>query len=80
MLCNDVTADVGYIIMALQLPFISQQVPFEPALSLETMRLSDVSNVLAAAGVGVAGQSTIGGLSGSHTDIPRWCGKPYMAG
>src|ERR1700712_1906513 len=25
-------------------------------------------------------QTTIGGLSGSHTDIPRWCGKPYMAG
>lgn len=28
----------------------------------------------------VSGQATIGGLSGSHTDIPRWCGKPYMAG
>lgn len=28
----------------------------------------------------VGAQTTIGGLSGSHTDIPRWCGKPYMAG
>lgn len=28
----------------------------------------------------IAAQTTIGGLSGSHTDIPRWCGKPYMAG
>ncbi|KAF2170210.1 hypothetical protein M409DRAFT_64543 [Zasmidium cellare ATCC 36951] len=30
----------------------------------------------------VAGQEStpIGGLSGSHTDIPRWCGKPYEAG
>ncbi|GIZ42904.1 hypothetical protein CKM354_000615200 [Cercospora kikuchii] len=25
-------------------------------------------------------QADIGGLSGSHTDIPRWCGKPYEAG
>ncbi|KAM3425772.1 hypothetical protein BST61_g7702 [Cercospora zeina] len=25
-------------------------------------------------------QNDIGGLSGSHTDIPRWCGKPYEAG
>ncbi|KAF7188454.1 hypothetical protein HII31_10116 [Pseudocercospora fuligena] len=25
-------------------------------------------------------QTEIGGLSGSHTDIPRWCGKPYEAG
>ncbi|KAK4959093.1 hypothetical protein LTR10_003892 [Elasticomyces elasticus] len=28
----------------------------------------------------VVAQSTIGGLSGSHTDIPRWCGKPYQSG
>ncbi|TKA79452.1 hypothetical protein B0A55_04226 [Friedmanniomyces simplex] len=27
-----------------------------------------------------AAQTTIGGLSGSHTDIPRWCGKPYQSG
>lgn len=27
-----------------------------------------------------AQSSTIGGLSGSHTNIPRWCGKPYKAG
>ena len=25
-------------------------------------------------------QTTIGGLSGSHTDLPRWCGKPYQSG
>ena len=25
-------------------------------------------------------QTTIGSLSGSHTDTPRWCGKPYMQG
>jgi len=30
---------------------------------------------------GISAQSTtIGGLSGSHTNIPRWCGKPYKAG
>ncbi|CZT21025.1 uncharacterized protein RCC_06886 [Ramularia collo-cygni] len=27
-----------------------------------------------------ASQDPLGGLSGSHTDIPRWCGKPYELG
>ena len=27
-----------------------------------------------------AQSSVIGGLSGSHTGIPRWCGKPYKPG
>nr|POF07694.1 hypothetical protein CFP56_70596 [Quercus suber] len=25
-------------------------------------------------------QDPIGGFSGKHTDIPRWCGKPYLPG
>nr|POE62923.1 hypothetical protein CFP56_03826 [Quercus suber] len=27
-----------------------------------------------------AAQNPIGGFSGKHTDIPRWCGKPYLPG
>ena len=49
------------------------------------MRATAASKALAAFALftGTAAQSgsvTIGGLSGSHTGIPRWCGKPYMAG
>lgn len=25
-------------------------------------------------------QDPIGGYSGSHRNLSRWCGKPYMAG
>ena len=37
--------------------------------------------VAASAIAGVVAQSSvIGGLSGSHTNVPRWCGKPYKPG
>lgn len=42
------------------------------------MKLFSVSAIVAS--LAVANGVNSQGMSGSHTDIPRWCGKPYMAG
>ncbi|KAH9825961.1 hypothetical protein Tdes44962_MAKER03885 [Teratosphaeria destructans] len=45
------------------------------ALSTPSMRATSLL-IAATAAIGTA-QAAIGGLSGLHTDIPRWCGKAY---
>ncbi|KAF2773281.1 hypothetical protein EJ03DRAFT_371215 [Teratosphaeria nubilosa] len=42
--------------------------------------MRETSMLIAATAAIATAQTTIGGLSGFHTDIPRWCGKAYESG